>query len=435
MLRIAKFVVPLAVILFGALAGFRFLSENKPEPPTSTEAPQALSVFAQPVERRTLTFAVQTEGEVRPRSEISVTSQISGRISFISDRFVDGGYIGRGQTIARLDTSDFELSVVRAKAGVAAAEQGLAREQAEADLAIKDLEDLGITDTSALARREPQMAEAQAMLDSARAQLREAELALERTNITAPFNVRVRQRNANVGQFVSAGQSLGMIFATDSVEVPLPLTDEQMGQLGLPLAFLDSSAKRGPTVTFSATVGGRAREWTGRIVRTAAAVNSQSRLVNAYAEIKDPYGKGADDGAPMAPGLFVKAEMIGRVEENVLWAPRAALRGNDQLYIGLIADQQGPTSENTSKFQRVAGTHQLSLREISVLHTDNSGVYFEVGAEIGDLAIVSPIQAAFDGMSLNVREQLPDGTIVEATDGTTSLTSGALALDDAEPTP
>lgn len=432
MLRVVKVILPIVLIIGGAIFGFRVLSANKPVPEESTEAPQALTVFAQPVERRTLTFRVSTEGEVRPRSEISVTPQISGRISYISPRFVDGGYIGRGQTVARLDTSDFELALVRAKSVVAAAEQGLAREQAESELAVKDLADLGISEASPLAKREPQMAEAQATLDSARAELREAELALERTNITAPFNVRVRERAADVGQFVSPGQSLGTIFAVDSVEVPLPLTDQQMGQLGLPLAFLATASNRGPSVTFSAAVGGEMRQWTGRIVRTAAAVNSQSRLINVFAEVKDPYGKGADNGAPMAPGLFVKAEMAGRVQENVLWAPRAALRGNNQLYIGLPSTGQN-SSDDTDK--RPVGNNTLSLRNIDVLYSDTTGVYFEAGAQIGELAIISPIQAAFDGMSLNVREQLPDGTILQTPDESTALTSGALNLDDAEPTP
>jgi len=261
MIRALKFIIPLILIVLLGIGALQFLNANKPEPETSTEEPKALTVFAEQIERRTLTFNVDVQGEVQPRSEISVTSQVSGRIVFISDRFVDGGFIAAGQTIARLDKEDAELAVIRAKAGVATAEQALAREQAEAELAVKDLQELGIADSSPLARREPQLAEARAALDSSRAQLSEANLALKRTVITAPFDVRVRERAADVGQFISPGQVLGSIFAIDSVEVALPITDAQMGQLNLPLAFTHSRATPGPEVIFKATVGGQMRQW------------------------------------------------------------------------------------------------------------------------------------------------------------------------------
>ncbi|MEL7128664.1 MAG: efflux RND transporter periplasmic adaptor subunit [Pseudomonadota bacterium] len=400
MTRILAFVLPLLIIVVLGAGGAAVLGALKPEPETTDEAPQALAVFAERIERRDLSIVVSAQGEVRPRAEINLTPQVAGRIAYVSDRFIDGGFVRQGETIARLDTADYELGVVRAKSGVAAAQQALAREEAEAELAIRDIEELGLESSSPLARREPQLAEARASLDSAYAQLGDANLALERTSIRAPFDGRVREKTVDVGQFVTQAQSLGRIFSTDIVEVSLPLTDEQMGQLGLPLAFTETQDKPGPEVVFSANVGGERREWRGRITRTAAAVNTQSRLINVFGEVRDPYGAGADGDAPMAPGLFVTADIQGKTTEDVLWAPRSAVRGNDELYIG-SQDDDG----------------LLSIRPVNVLFSDASGAYFETGAEVGELAIVSPIQAAFDGMRLRVRERLADGTIVTLSDG------------------
>ncbi len=442
MLRFLKFIIPLAVIAIGAFVAFQVLSANKPVPEESTEERAPLSVFSEAIEERSLQFSVTTQGEVRPRSEISATPQISGRIVYISDRFVDGGFIARGQTIARLDKTDFELAVVRAKSGVAAAEQALAREEAEAEVAKKDLDELGILTSSPLARREPQMAEAQAALDSANAQLSEAMLALERTTIIAPFNVRVRERAADVGQFVSPGQSLGTIFATDAVEVLLPLTDEQLGQLGLPIAFSHTPKTPGPEVVFSASVGGEMRQWTGRITRTAAAVNTQSRLINVFGEVRDPYGAGADNGAPMAPGLFVTAKIEGEKIDKILWAPRSAVRGDDELFIGLTPENKGTyetvrdgTLETLEgllggrrpSFRSLKSTKILSIRPIDVVYSDETGAYFESGAEVGDQAIVSPVQAAFDGMILRVQERRSDGTLIDESQTGSLLQSNASA--------
>ena len=393
MTRLLAILLPIVIIAVLGFGGTAALNALKPEPETSDEPPQALSVFAERVEQRDLNLVVSAQGEVRPRAEINLTPQVAGRIAYVSDQFLDGAFIGRGQTLVRLDTADYELGVVRAKAGVAAAQQGLAREQAEAELARRDLEELGVTEASPLALRQPQLAEAEASLDSAYAQLSDANLALERTAIRAPFDGRVREKSVDVGQFVSPGQSLGRVFATDIVEVSLPLTDQQLGQLGLPLAFTETADRQGPEVIFRADVAGKERAWTGRIIRTAAALNSQSRLINVFGEVVDPYGEGADGDAPMAPGLFVTAEVKGETIEDVYWAPRAALRGADQLYVGDVK------------------TGTLSIRKVDVVHSDESGVYFTGGAEPDDLAVISPIQAAFDGMRLRIRERLPDGSL------------------------
>ena len=411
MRRILAIAIPVIVIaLFGMLAT-QALKLNKPETEKSNELPQALAVFAQQVERRDFDLVISAQGEVRPQVEINVTPQVGGQISFVSQSFVDGGYIPKGQIIARIDPADYELAVVRAKSGVASAMQSLAREKAEAELALRDIEDLGLSDTSPLARREPQLAQAQAALDSAYAQLSEANLALERTAIRSPFDGRVREKTVDFGQFVAPGQSLGRIFSTEVVEVALPLTDAQMGQLGLPLAYAETREEPGPEVTFTAIVGGKERSWSGRVTRTSAALNAQSRLINVFGVVEDPYGAGASGDAPMAPGLFVTASIVGEKIENATWAPRAALRGNDELY---LANEDGTG---------------LSIRKVTVLFSDQSGAYIADDLPSGTLAITSPISAAADGMRLRIRERLPDGTILEPkddkqSDGAATVASG-----------
>lgn len=391
--RLIAFIAPIVIILVLGIGGFIAVQAMKPEAEKSDKPRSGLNVFAEPVREVALTLTVEAQGEVRPKTEIVVAPQTSGRIAFVSPDFIDGGFIRRGQVLVRVDAQDSELGVVRARSLVASAQQRLAREVAESELALQDLEDLGMTDASPLARREPQLAEAQASLDAAMSQLKDAELALARTAVIAPFDGRVRERSVDIGQVVAPGQSLGRIFGNDAVEVSLPLRDAELGRLGLPIAFADSPTTPGPDVIFTAMVGGEPRTWTGRVVRTGAAVNSQTRQINVIAELKDPFGTGADNGAPMAPGLFVNAQIQGRSLDRVMIAPRSALRGNNQLFIG---------DPNTGK---------LSIRAVEIEHSDTGGAYFHKGAAAGELAITSPIQAPFDGMSLTVMQRMEDGTV------------------------
>lgn len=393
--RILPILMTIVMVLVVGVGGFVVLNVLKPKPEQATELPSGLSVFVEQVRNDDLVFTVQAQGEVRPQREILVAPQISGRISYVSPDFTDGGFIRQGQVLVRLEDADYRLGVVRAQSGVASAEQRLAREQAEAEIARQDLVSLGITDSSPLARREPQLLEAQASLDSANAQLADANLALSRTAVIAPFTGRVREKSVDTGQFVSLGMSLGSIFATDVVEVAMPITDEQLGQLGLPLAFAETQNAKGPLVTFSGSVGGQPRRWEGRITRTSAAVNPRTRLINVIAELDDPYGEGADDGAPMAPGLFVTAEVAGSRVDDLFLAPRGALRSGNKIFLCDVENGE------------------LRIHEIDVVFSSPDGAWFRSDlVQVGDLAVISPLQAPFDGMSIIGLERQPDGTIV-----------------------
>ena len=403
MSRIISIIITIVVLLGLGAVAFTTVQVLKPEPEQAEEKFDGLSVFAEPVANEDLDFTVTVQGEVRPQREIVVAPQIAGRIAYVSPDFIDGGFIRRGQVLVRLETAEYQLAVVRAQAGVASAEQRLAREQAEAEIAQQDLINLGITDSSPLARREPQLAEARAALESAKAQLADSELALDRTAVVAPFDGRVREETVDVGQFASPGQSLGRVFATDVVEVVLPINDDQLGQLDLPLAFAESETAPGPAVIFSASVAGEQREWRGRVTRTAAAVNARTRFINVIAELDDPYGGGSDEGAPMAPGLFVNAEIAGSRIEDLLVAPRAAIRGGNNIFIG----------------DPVSGT--LKIVEVDLVYSSPDGAWFRSDQVApGALSIVSPIRGSNEGMSINILQRMEDGTIKNHNDAAKS---------------
>lgn len=394
MSRIISIIIIVLTLVGMAVLAFTTVQVLAPEPEQAEQKFSGLSVFSEEITQADLDFTVSAQGEVRPRREIVVAPQISGRIAYVSSDFIDGGFIRKGQVLVRLESADYQLAVVRAQSGVASAEQRLAREEAEAEIARQDLIELGITDSSPLARREPQLAEAQAALESAKAQLADAELALSRTSVVSPFDGRVRQENVEVGQFASPGQSLGRVFATDVVEVALPITDDQLGQLGLPLAFAESETVPGPQVVFTAAVAGQVRQWTGRVTRTSAAVNAQTRLINVIAQLNDPYGAGADDGAPMAPGLFVNAGIAGTRIENLLVAPRSAIRGGNNIFLG---DPE-------------AGV--LRIYEVDLVYTAPDGAWFRSDdVKVGDLAITSPIRGSNDGMNITILQRMEDGSI------------------------
>lgn len=371
--------LPVAV-LFAFIVLYVVLAAAAPQAERAEVVARPSAVFVTEAELSPVQLSVTTQGEVTPLTEIDLTAQVSGRITYVNPNFVDGGFFEAGEVLVRLEDADYRLAVTRAEALVAQSRQALVREQAEAELAREEWASLGEGEASPLTLREPQMAEARAQLASAQATLDEARLNLSRTRISAPFEGRVRVKSADLGQYVGPGARLGRVFATNRVQVRLPLTNEELATLNLPLAFHANETNPGRPAHLSANVAGQVRNWEGLLVRSESAIDPQTRTMSAIIEVEDPYGEAADvAGAPLAVGLFVTARIDGRELENAIVLPRSALRGADQVFVA-----------------QLDGT--LAIHRVTVIDTSAERVVVTAGVEPGDRIVTSPLRGAADGM-------------------------------------
>ena len=387
MKKLLKIISPVLVLVvsIGIVQG---LSAAKPEPEKKEETQRLISLYVDEVTSDMVTISVQTQGEVRPKTEIDLIPQVSGRIVGISESFAEGAEFDPGETLIKIDDTNYKLAVVRARARVAEAEVGVQRELANAKIKKEHwLDKRNAGEPTAYALNKPQVMEAEAKLLSAESDLKEAQLNVARTEINVPFLGRVREKNVGIGQYVTAGTQLGRVFSTNTVEIRLPLTDTQMAELNLPMGFM-ADAFNAPVVQFSAQVGSREHSWSGRIVRTHASVDPQTRLIYAIAEVEDPYGLGSDNGAPIAVGMFVHADIAGVNSQAALVLPRLALRNANKVYV--INDE-----------------NRLEIRTVEVISTSEETVLVSNGVEVGDKVVTSTIPAAVDGMEVRAitREQ------------------------------
>jgi RND family efflux transporter MFP subunit len=381
------------IALVAVAAAVVTLFATAPEPERANAEPRPVAVFVEQVRSETVSLNVTTQGQARPRTQINLVPQVSGRITWVNPNFIEGGFFEAGETLIRVDDADYRLLVTRASAQVTQAEQALAREQAESDLARSEWEELGQGEASSLTLREPQLADARAQLAAARAGLQDAQLDLQRTRISAPFTGRVRTKSAGLGQYVSLGTPLGEVFSTDTVLVRLPLTDDDLGLLGIPIAYNASSDDDGIRVTLTATLAGQVQQWEGRITRTDSAIDPQTRVLYAIAEVEDPYGAAAQGGAPLAVGLFVSAVIEGRDVNGAYVLPRAALRGEDTIFVA----EEGGT---------------LDIRQVSIITSSADRVVVSDGVMADDMVVVSPIRGASTGM--RIQSLNDEGEVLEA---------------------
>lgn len=396
--RVIVFVLPV-LVLMAAIVGFIAMGALKPTPEEKEDVVKAIPVLTANTSQEDVTLSVDVQGEVQPRTKINLVPQVGGLITYMSPKFIEGGQFNKGDLLVRIEPTEFDLRVTQARAEVAQAETQLSRETSESLIARQDWEELGRSgDQSPLSLREPQMAEAKARLASANARLAEAELQLKRTSLYAPFTGRVTIRHIDQGEFVSVGTRLGEIYSTDVMDVRLPMTNEDLRRAGLTLGFEASKNNPGLPVILSANVAGNYSKWDGRIVRTDSHFDSRTRVLYAYVEVADPFGAGADNGTPLAPGIFVNAAIAGQKLKGALVIPRAALRGEDKVYIA-NADET------------------LSIKTVSVMSSNRDQAILGGGLLTGDRVITSPIRGVADGMKIEVVKPTKTAALKVAVEG------------------
>ena len=381
---VLKFLVPLFIILVFVGLGFGLKAASK-KPEVKKKSRPVLAVMATTAFSDTVQLSVNVQGQSRPRTEIDLVPEVGGKIVTVSSKFISGGIFNKGDVLYRIDPADYNVAVVRAQSTVARAKQVLLREESEGAIAKLDWDDLGNgKQASDLTLRKPQLLEARAGLQSAEADLENARIRLRRTAVTAPFNGQVREKFADIGQYVNPGSRLGRIFSTDIAEVRLALSDADIARINLPLAFVAKSRASAPDVKLSVTIGGQLREWSGKIMRTDAAYDPQTRSMFAIAEVVDPYGKGMANGNfPLAPGLFVDAAIAGKTIENVIIIPRDALRPEDKVY---TVNEEG-----------IAKSH-----DVIVVDTNPDRAVLLSGLNPGELVIVSPLEKSQISLTFRV---------------------------------
>ncbi len=383
--RSIVFVLPI-LILAGAVFASLAMSAFKPVPEVKEETVKALPVLVEAALSENVRLTVKAQGEVEPRTQINIVPQVSGQIITMSEKLLEGAGFRRGDLLFQIEPAEYDMRVIQARANVVQAETALAREQSEADNARIEWQKLGLSETpSPLTLRRPQLAQARASLEAAKAQLAEAELNLKRTRIYAPFTGRVTQVFVDRGAFVTPGTPVAEIYATDIMDVALPLTNRDLTEAGLTLGY---EARRGDgiPVKLSAYVAEQKHQWSGEIVRTDSRLAADTRVLFAYVEVVDPFGEAASDGVPLAPGLFVDAEIQGQRLDDVVVVPRTALRGNDQVYLAM------PDAT-------------LQIRPVTVLSTNRETAILRSGIAAGDTVITSPIRGVANGMTIEVVER------------------------------
>lgn len=359
-----KLLIVAGILLLAGLVIFLLFS-NKPEAKKRPSREKAVSVKVTKAEAQNYPVLVSASGSVSAITRSQLTAQVRGEITYVSEKFNNGGQFKKGETLLRIDNREYIASSSNAQASFLQAQSQFSLEEMNAKQAVKDWERLGFEgEPNALVLREPQLLAAEASLTSAKAAYDSAKTDLARTRISAPYNGFTIKRDVSLGQYVSIGTRLGEVYSTKGIEVSLPLTQNSFAQLDF---------KQSIAVKLNATFAGIKHTWPAVITRADSLFDPTTRQINVVATVSNTI---SDQGLELKVGQFVNATIEGREAKNVFVIPNSSIR--EGRYVFLFSDDK------------------LLRRDITIVWQDANNSIVE-NIEIGDQVITTSLGGAVSG--------------------------------------
>jgi RND family efflux transporter MFP subunit len=391
--RLFRIVIPVIILIAGFVV-MRLLVLSRPAPQKEARSNPGALVEVLTVSRKDHQVQVIGTGTVQARREASITPRVSGRITYIAPSFIAGGFFPRGDLLFEIEAVDYRLALVRVRAVLAQAELELAKVKSSALIARREWEGLAVNNNqkpNPLVLYGPQIKKARADVAAAGAALKQAELDLQRTRIYAPFDCRVRSEGVEAGQYVRAGSSVAVVAGTETAEVVVPLSLEELQWLRVPH---QGSQDKGSPAKVRITVGKesfgkKSFNRQGRVVRSLGEVDPKGRMARVVVAVDDPYylkTRRNNNEPDLEMGMFVEVTFYGDILTGVFSVPASALRENNTVWV-------------------VNGENRLNIRPVTVVRREQETLLVKDGLKEGERLVLTAISGAAEGTKLRFLDQ------------------------------
>jgi multidrug efflux system membrane fusion protein len=370
-----QIILPIAVLVGGIAlaAGFSSMKQPPEEKPEQDTRPL---VSADVLNLDAITLDVKSYGVVKAKDHTQLVAQVSGQVVFVSEQFVQGGFVSQGDILARIDPNDYEAALIEAQAGLAQASSDLEIERAQAHVAkaewdrIKD--DSNQVIPSNLYLRKPQLAEKLARYRAAQAAEKRAVRNLERTYIKAPYDAIIAARDISLGSVVNPGSQFGSLSSTSIAEIRLPVADKE-------LQYLENGGI-GAMATLTAEFAGKPTTWQAKIVRSEGVIDQKSRMSYLVAQVNTPY----QSKQPLRFGSYINATITGQTLANAIVVPHHLVKDGK---IAVLNDDL-----------------TLSFKTLNIVREQNGMVIANEGLNQGEQLITSALEFPTEGMQVKLND-------------------------------
>ena len=373
-------IYPIIVVSLGVLICFVLIKCSPKVKPEEVKRviPTIDTMVVKPESRNII---IDSQGTIIPRTESQLYPEIRGEVIYVSPKLDEGSSFKKGDILLRIDSRDYELDIKTAEANLDDAKTALSIARAESNFEKEQWAESNNGIASDLRLKIPQLRKAESTVEAAEANLEKLKRNLEKTTIRAPYDGLVRKKNVDRGTVIGPGYLIANIYAIDYVEVKLPVPDEDLAFLNIPLDGSQIDESNQPKVTLTGSLGGKDEVWEGNIVRMEAEIDAKSRMAILIGRISDPY----KSKIPLRVGQFVEAEIRGREFNNLYSVDREFIKNSNEIVTVNMVD-------STLAFKSIS-----VLRYINDIALINDGLSNEISICLTNLDVM------YNGMKVQLK--------------------------------
>lgn len=267
-----------------------------------------MPVEVSPVKVQSVADKFEAVGTIEAMEAITVVSEIDGTVKSLP--FDEGGFIRRGELIAKLDDAQLAADLARTEA--------LQQQSKVTYDRVKSVVDQG-------AGAPQDLDDAAAALKVAEANVSLAKARWMKTRITAPFDGIIGARRISVGTFIRTAQQITDLANIDEIRVTFSAPERFLAKLS-----------RGAAVNISSTVF-PGYELKGNIIAVEPIIDLTTRSARVVARVQNA-------GRKFRPGMSANISAVLTEKANALTIPTEAVFGSgNQLFVFIVKDDSTVT--------------------------------------------------------------------------------------------
>lgn len=367
-------------ILLGAFALsylLWFLGQVQPDPVEELPPPDVIVEILTP---KDFQVQISSNGTTTPFTQTVLTAEVGGEVIYRSKKFAEGASVIEGEILAKIDDTDLQLQYKNALLQLANAEVQYSLQLAEAEVAKEAWDKIGDGVASDLTLKKPQLKQAEAFLEVAKAQVSSAAKKLNKTEIIAPYPGRIQNVNIDLGTTIIPGQPVGAMYTSSEIEITLAVKDNDLQFLSIPMDGRKLNKSEQASVVIESFYKGKTQSWKGKLERVDGVIDPVTRMINLIAVFKNDFIESDKPNLPI--GLFVEAKIDGITLKNIFEIPINSISVDNEVYI-------------------VDKDNQLELRELTILKKYSEFVIIKDGLKAGERIVTSKLSTASNGIKVN----------------------------------
>ncbi len=265
-------------------------------------------------------------GSIQPERRADLRAEVPAVVLAVLKE--NGDPVKRGDLLVRLDQTSIRDSLMSAQSSMNAAEQAYEQAERQYQRMLK-LRETGVVSAQQVEDAEIRRNSAQSEREAARSRVVTARQQLERTEVRAPFDGIVSDRQVSAGDTLQIGKELLKVIDPGSLRFEGFISADNIGEV-----------RAGQAVWFRIHGFGE-REFTGKVTRVNPSANATTRQVEVLVSFDDAGQQ------PNVAGLYAEGRVETRTASKLALPSAAVVREGDKAYAWAIREAKLQKAELT----------------------------------------------------------------------------------------